>query len=317
MQKVVRYPGCPLGSLFAILRSVFRTFIRLLITAGKNWSTDQATTLSAALAYYTAFSVAPLVVITIALVGLVFGTRASTNEIYSTLEQLLGPTGARGVESLLQSAIAHPGHGKIAAFFGTAMLILGASGVFVQLQQSLDLIWQVQSRSDRTVIAFLRQRVLSFSMMAVIGFILLVSLLVTAGISALEKFAIHLLPLHSGAFWHLINVVASLAVSTLLFSLVYKILPDVKLTFRDVFGGALLTSVLFSVGKTAIGLYLGHSGVASIYGAAGSFVLVLLWIYYSSLIFYYGAEFTRASVIDKRKDVECKSIAQPITQRAS
>ena len=298
--------------IFIAIHSPIKRFIRLLIGAGKNWNRDQATTLSAALAYYTAFSLAPLLLITIGIVGLFFGQRTGTHEIYATIEKLLGPSGAKSIESLLHSVGSHPGHSRVAALIGAATLLVGASGVFVQIQQSLDWIWRVQGRSDRTIASFLRQRLISFSMVAVLGFILLVSLLMTAAISALEKFAMRELPLHNGTLWHLINTGISLGISALLFAMVYKVLPDVKLTFRDVRSGALLTSILFSLGKTAIGLYLGHSAIASSYGAAGSFVLVLVWIYYSSFIFYFGAEFTRVSIIASRKTVKCKNLAEPI-----
>jgi membrane protein len=262
-------------------------------TAARSWSEDDISVHCAALAYYTVFSLAPVLVIAIAMSGVFFGDRAGRGEIFRALKSLLGDGGASAVESMIRSAAHHLHAGSIAFVIGLATLIFGASGVFQQLQYSLNSIWKVKTRPGCGVYRLFRQRLLSFSMVAVIGFILLVSMLVSAALTTVGTYFGGQLP-GGSEFWHFVNFGISFAVVTLLFAAIFKILPDVKLRWRDVWVGSALTAFLFDVGKFLIGFYLGRSGISSTYGAAGSFVALLVWVFYSSAILFFGAEFTRA-----------------------
>ena len=260
--------------------------------AVRDWSDDHASSMGAAIAYYTLFSLAPLLVIAIAIAGVVFGAEAARGEIMGQLEGLMGPDAARAVERLLATA-GDRSTGAAASIAGVVTLLLGASTVFSELQSDLDRIWKVRPSEHGGVREFLVPRLLSFGMVLAIGFLLIVSLVVSAALSALGKYwserfggGVELL-MHGGDF------LVSFGVLTLLFALIYKILPRTRIDWRDVWTGAAITSALFVVGKLAIGLYLGRTGAASGYGAAGAVVLVLLWVYYSAQIFLLGAEFTK------------------------
>jgi membrane protein len=257
-------------------------------TAIKEWLDDNALRLSAALAYYTTFSLAPLLLIVIAVAGVVLGNDSARDAILAQVSLLIGPTGAAATEQILQSA-SKPKSGIIAALTGGVMLLLGATGVAGQLQDALNTIWEVQPKPGGGFRKLIRRRIMSFAMILGIAFLLLVSLVVSAGISAV------------GAYWSErteiivmgLHLIVSTAIITVLFALMFKFLPDVKLKWRDVWVGAFVTAVLFSIGKTLTGLYLAKSSVASSYGAAGSLVIILIWVYYSSASFLLGAEFTQ------------------------
>jgi membrane protein len=226
------------------------------------WSDDKATLLAAALAYYTLFSIAPLLIIAIAVAGLVFGQEASSNSVFGALEGSLGESGALAVQGMVKSSASRPGGGAVAALSGFAVLLLGAAGVFGQLQEALNLIWKVRARPGGGLLRLLRQRLLSFAMVLVIGFLLLVSLVVSAALSAVGAFMSSRLP-GGEALWQVVNFGISIAVVTALFAMIFKILPDVRLRWREVWVGAFVTALLFSLGKLLIGLYLGKSAVGS------------------------------------------------------
>lgn len=252
---------------------------------------DKAMRLGAALSYYTLFSLAPLLVIALAVAGLFFGAEASRGQLMGTLSGLLGPTGAQAVEDMVANART-PGAGIVATVVGVVALLIGAGGVFGQLQQAMDTIWDVERKKGRGVMGFLKDRFFSFAMVLGVGFLLLVSLLLTAMLTAMGGFVSDALP--GGALlWQVVNFLVGLGVTTLLFGLLFKVVPDVDAAWRDVMLGGFFTAVLFTVGKHLIGLYLGQGAVASSYGAAGSLVVVLLWVYYSALILFLGAEFTQ------------------------
>jgi membrane protein len=256
------------------------------------WLDDQAPTLGAALAYYTVFSLAPLLVITIAIAGLVFGSEAAQGQIFDQLRGLVGDASGKAMQEIVQSASAAPKTGVVATVIGFVVLLFGASGVFGQLQASLNIIWGVQPKPDRGIIGIIRDRILSFGFILVVGFLLLVSLLLTAGIAFVgRQFGAMVPGMEAGI--QLLNTILSLAVITLLFAMMFKILPDANIAWRDVWIGAFITALLFTIGKFALGFYLGRSGVASSYGAAGSLIVLLLWVYYSSQIVFFGAEFTQ------------------------
>ncbi|HYL04544.1 MAG TPA: YihY/virulence factor BrkB family protein [Thermoanaerobaculia bacterium] len=256
-----------------------------------SWNDHDASTQSAALAFYTMFSLAPLLVVVIAVFGLAFGADAVRGEILTEFQGWMGKDAASLVQSILRTA-AEPNTNRLAGILGIAILIFGASGVFVQLQQSLNRIWGVVPKPGAAIKSLLRKRMLSFAVVLGIGFLLVVSLILSTGLTALGDYLErrYQLPV---ALLHALNILASFLVVTLLFALIYRLLPDVKLTWRDVFLGAVVTSALFGAGKTLIGFYLGRTGAASAYGAAGSLVMLLSWVYYSALVFLLGAEFTR------------------------
>jgi membrane protein len=256
------------------------------------WMEDQAPTLGAALAYYTVFSLAPLLIISISIAGLVFGKEAAQGQIFDQLRGLLGDESGRAMEVMVQNASAEPATGLVATLLGFVTLLFGASGVFAQLQMSLNMIWGVQPKSGRGILGIIQDRILSFGFILVVGFLLLVSLLLTAAIAFVGHRFGEMVP-GMEALAQILNSIFSLAVIALLFAMIFKFLPDAKIAWRDVWIGAFITAALFTLGKFALGLYLGRSGVASSYGAAGSLIVLLLWVFFSSQIVFFGAEFTQ------------------------
>lgn len=255
------------------------------------WSDDKASRLAAALSYYTIFSVAPLLIIAIAVAGLVFGRKAATEQLVGEIRDLVGNDGAQVIQSILQNA-SKTTSGILATCIGVVTLLVGASGAFGQLQDSLNTIWEVKPKAGRGVKGVLRDRFLSFSMVLLIGFLLMVTLLLSAFLSGVGKYLADMLPMSSFVL-QAINFAISLGVTSFLFALIFKVLPDAYIRWRDVWVGAAVTALLFSLGRFLIGLYLGRSSVSSAYGAAGSLVVLLLWIYYSAQILLLGAEFTQ------------------------
>lgn len=256
------------------------------------WQRDKVSRLAAALAYYTAFALAPVLVIAIAVASFLFEQSTVQGQIIDQLRSLLGEDGAGMVQEMLVSAQSQDSNSFLATVIGVVLLIVGASGLFVQLQDALNTVWNVKARPDRGLVGLLRDRILSFGMVLVIGFLLMVSLLLSAALTAVSSFVGGGLP-GLDALWQIANAVVSFGVITLLFGLIYKFLPDAKISWSDVQIGAAITALLFTIGKGLIGLYLGNSSAASAYGAAGSFVVLLLWIYYSAQILLFGAEFTQ------------------------
>ena len=255
------------------------------------WLADEPFQQAAALAYYTIFSLAPLLLIFIAIIGFAFWQEAARNQVLESIQDLIGYESARAIQELIRNAGTH-GAGFWATASGTVLLLLGAGGVVGQLQSSLNKIFRVTAQANASWLHILRARFLSFALILGVGFLLLVSLIVTAVLSAVSHFFSGVLP-GGEALWHLIDTVTSFGFITVLFALIYKILPDIVVPWKNVWLGAAITSLLFSLGKLAIGIYLGHSSVASTYGAAGSLVTVLVWVYYSALIFFLGAELTQ------------------------
>lgn len=269
-----------------------RSIFGLLKQAASEWNDDNAPTFAASLSYYTLFSVAPMLVIAVSVAGMVFGEDAARGQIQAQLTELMGSTGAQMIGQMMISA-RQPGTGLVATALGLVVLVFGATGVFVQLQDALNHIWDVKPRPRNGVINFLRTRVLSFAMVLGIGFLLLVSLVVSAVLAAVGAWFAHLVPAGWAVLWQAVNFGVSFAVITVLFALMYKLLPDTHVAWRDVWLGAAVTSLFFTLGKLGIGLYLGRSSVASSYGAAGSLAVVLVWVYYSAQILFFGAEFTQ------------------------
>jgi membrane protein len=254
------------------------------------WQADDALSLGAALAYYTVFSLAPLLVLVIAIAGIVLGRAAAEGELVGQIGSLVGPGGAQAIQEMIARA-SGPKAGIVASLASIVTMTLGASGVFGQLQHSLNKIWEVPANRRSGLHSQVRKRVIAFGMILGIGFLLLVSLALSAALAFVHDLLAEHVPL-LGRLLPTLNFVLSFGIIAALFALVYKVLPDVDMGWRDVWPGAAVTALLFTVGKTLIGIYLGRAGVTSVYGAAGSFVLLLLWVYYSAQILFVGAEFT-------------------------
>jgi membrane protein len=269
---------------------LIKALAALLRRAGEAWIADNAPRLGAALAFYTLFSLAPVLIVTVSLAGVVFGDKAAQGEIVRQFQGLIGTQGAIAIETIIQSTN-RPALGVFATTFGVLAIFIGASGAFNELQDALDMIWKVDNRTKSFWTVTIKQRLLSLGLVLATGFLLLTSLVVTAFLSATEKYISNLLP-KSLVLLESIYLVFSFCMITLLFALIFKFIPDTAIPFRDVWMGAAVTSILFTVGKVIIGFYLGHSALTSAYGAAASLVIFLIWIYYSAQILLFGAELT-------------------------
>ena len=277
------------------MRKVISNLPKLIKLTYQGWKEDKASRLSAALAYYTIFSLAPLLVIVIAITGLFWEAGAVQSQVLNQIEGLVGAEGRTFVANLLESA-SNPAKGVAATIIGIITLLFGALGVFNELHNALNTIWEVKEEETKSFLESIKKvifsRLLSFTMILAIGFVLLVSLVVSAGLSAAQETVGNPIPV-SEILLQSVNLIISIGVITVLFALIFKFLPDAEIAWRDVWLGAFVTAGLFSLGKFLIGLYLGNSAVASSFGAAGSLVLLLLWIYYSAQILFFGAEFTQ------------------------
>lgn len=272
------------------MRIKITTIFSLLKEAFQEWQKDKASLLAAALAYYTVFSITPLLVIAIAIVGAVFGQEAARGEILAQINDLVGEEGAQAIEMALANAN-QPEIGSIASSISVVVLLIGASGVFAQLQEALNTVWNITAKPNVGLWNFIQKRLLSFGMVLAIGFLLLVSLIISAILSGISKLELGILP-GLTIFWQLLNFFVSFGFITVLFALIYKYLPDVKIRWKDVWVGAIITALLFSLGKYLIGLYLGQGSLGSTYGAAGSLIVFLAWVFYSAQILLFGAELT-------------------------
>src|SRR5262245_8758031 len=257
----------------------------------KAFFSDNVPRMGASLSYYTLFAIGPVLLIAVAIAGAVLGTEAARGEIIGQLKNLIGVEGARAVQSILVNAGQDSSGGALAAIIGGVTLLIAATGAFLELQAALNGIWRVQATPGFRIIKFLKNRLRSFGLVVGMGFLLLVSLVISAALAAFSRLLDTYPPLP--LLWNIADIVVSLGIFTVLFAAIYKFLPDVKLRWRDVWLGGFITALMFSVGKKLIGLYLGNSSVASSYGAAGSVIVLLLWVYYSSQIVLFGAEITR------------------------
>ena len=254
------------------------------------WINANASSMGAAVAFYTIFAIAPLFILVLALAGVIFGHQAAQGEVFQEISKLIGKNGSESVQSILVAA-RQPKATLLATIVGFTTLFIGANSVFIQLQQALNAIWNIRLKSSG-VRRFFRYRFLSFLALLGIGFILLVSLIVSAALDAIGKWVGGIVPVHV-FIWKIIDFGFSLGVITLLFAMIFKMLPDVRMAWRDVWVGSVITALLFTVGKVLLGAYLGRSSLSSAYGAVGSFVVVLLWVYYSAQILLFGAAFVR------------------------
>lgn len=291
-----------------------KDIVDLLKETFQEWQQDKASKLAAALAYYTAFSIAPLLIITIAITAWVLGDKAAQGDIVAQLKHLIGLQGAEAIQTMIQNS-RKPAEGILATIISVVILIFGATGVFSELQDSLNTIWEVAPKPGQGIFTMLRSRLLSFAMIVVIGFLMLVSLVLSAAIQGVGNFFGNSIP-ELIFLWEALNFIISFGVITLLFAMIYRILPDAEIAWSDVWIGSAITSILFTIGKFLIGLYLGHSSVGSTYGAAGSFVVFLLWVNYSAQILFFGAEFTQVYANKYGSRIRPDNHAVPLTEKA-
>lgn len=292
-----------------------KTIFALLKETVSEWNKDKASRLAAALAYYTVFSLSPLLIITIAIAGAVFGEEAVRGEIVGQIQGLVGKPGAEFIQAAIENASKPQAGGGFASLISIGVLLFGASGLFAQLQDALNTIWEVQPDPKQGVASFIRTRFLSFSMVLGIGFLLLVSLVISAGLTAVVSYIGNLLPAIASLL-QVANFILGFVITTVLFGLIYKFLPDVKITWSDVLIGAAITSLLFAFGRYLLGLYLGNSSFGSTYGAAGSLVVILAWVYYAAQILFFGAEFTQVYARRYGSQIVPDKNAIPITAEA-
>jgi membrane protein len=264
---------------------------RLFRETFKEWQEDKASRIAAALAYYAVFSISPLLVIAIAIAGTFFGQQTAQDQITEQITALVGEDGVKPVLMALNN-ISQPEIRGLASLISIAVLLLGASGFFAQLQDALNTVWKVKPQPGRGIWIFIRKRVASFMMVLAIGFLLILSLVLSAVVSTLSKYRVDYLP-GSAILWENLDFIVSLSLMTFIFGLMFKYVPDAKIAWKDVFVGSVITAVLFLFGKFLLGVYLSKGSLGSAYGAAGSLIVLLAWIYYSAQIILLGAEFTQ------------------------
>ena len=290
----------------------FTQLRELLTETFADWNEDKAPRLAAALSYYTIFSLAPLLIIVISIAGLVFGQEAARGEIITQIDGVMGQQGAEAVSGLLEAS-SKPSTGTIAAIIGFATLLFGAAGVFGQLKDAMNTIWEVAPKPNQGLWGFLRNNILSFGMVIGVGFLLLVSLLISTALNAVGKFVVGD-SFAQSLLWQIVNFVVQAGVTFGLFALIFKQLPDAKIARRDVLLGAGLTTVLFAIGRFLISFYLAQTATGSTFGAAGSLVVILVWIYLSAQILFLGAEFTQVYARRYGSRIEPASNAVPATE---
>ncbi len=276
----------------------FKLVGQSLKAAGKGFSEDKLTKLSASLAYYTVFSLGPLLIVIIYLCGIFLGQEAAAGEVYDQMKNFVGAESAAQVQDIIKNA-SLSGKGGLAATIGIITLLIGATTVFGELQDSMNGIWGLKARPKAGIMKLVKDRILSFGLIASLGFILLVSLGATAVVEGIGKRLEAMFPDVTVYIFYVVNLVLNLGVTTVLFAVIFKVLPDAKIRWKNIWPGAIATSLLFLIGKFAISFYIAKSDIGSTYGAAGSLVILLVWVYYSAIILYFGAEFTKAYALKR------------------
>jgi membrane protein len=289
--------------------SRFSVVVSLIKETFSQWSGDEAARLAASLALYTMLSIAPLLVIVISVAGLIYGEEAARGQINQQLGTIVGPQAGKAVESLVANA-STPSSGILSTIIGIVVGLMGASGVFGELQSALNRIWEVKPKPGRGIKGIIRDRFFSFAMVMGVAFLLLVSLVVSAALAGITGYFEGLVPLP--ALWEVLNTIIGIAVSGLLFTLIFKLVPDVKVGWRDVWVGGLVTGVAFSLGRIALGWYVGRGATTSPFGAAGSLVALIVWVYYSAQILFMGAEFAQVYASRFGAPIEPSPNAVPI-----
>lgn len=290
------------------MRATLSRTWKMFADAGELWLERKAFLHAGSLAFYTLFSLAPIVIIAVAVAGIIFGEDAARGQIVTQLQEVIGREGALAVQDAVARSRVEAA-GLVPTIAGVIALVVGATTVFAQMQLSLNSIWDVVAKPQRSsLLILLKTRVLSLAIVLTIGFVLLVSLLLNVALKAVLRYADTWIPLH-GAVLMSAEFGLSLVVITLLFAVIFKVLPDVRVAWPDVWAGAAITAVMFIAGRHLIALYLAYTAPASTYGAAGSLVLVLLWVYYSSLILFFGAAFTKAKTLASGKKIVPRAMA--------
>ena len=274
----------------------------LLKETFKELIADNAIKLSAALSYYTIFSLPPLLIIIISLAGVFFGPEVVRGEIFGQINGLVGNDAAIQIQEMIKNVTLSKSS-TFATTLGVIILIIGASGVFAEIQDSINFIWGIEAKPKMGLVKFLKNRLMSFSMIASVGFLLLVGLIVNSVMDILSDKLGEIFPKNTVYLFYALNILIVFAIIALLFTVIFKTLPDGKIAMKDGLIGASFTAVLFMLGKFAIGAYLGRSSIASVYGAAGSVILILIWVYYSAIILYFGAEFTKVYAVTHGKKI--------------
>jgi membrane protein len=292
-----------------------REIWRLTKDTAKDWLEDDAPTLAAALAYYALLSLAPLLIISVSVAGWFLGPEAARGQVSGQIGSIVGAQAADGIQAIVASA-AEPKRGVIGAVVGVVTLFVGASGVFGQLQTSLDRIWEVKPKADRGILVQVKERFFSFTMVLGVAFLLLVSLLLSSVLSSFGTFLGDRMP-GGAVLWQVLNFAFSFAVITGLFALIFKVIPDAEVEWRDVWIGAAVTALLFTIGKQLLGLYLGKSAPGSSYGAAGSIVALVVWVYYAAQILFMGAEFTQVQARRRGGQIEPSEHAELVGSESS
>ncbi|MCP1994506.1 YihY/virulence factor BrkB family protein [Flavobacterium sp. HSC-61S13] len=284
----------------------FKKIITLLKNTVNEFLDDNAMKFSASLSYYTVFALPPLSILIISISGFFFGEEAVTGEFYGQIKELVGDSAALQIQEAIKN-VRLSDSGTLATIFGVIMLFFGASAVFAEIQSSINYIWGLKAKPNKGLVRFVKNRLLSFSMIASVGFLLLVSLIVN---SVVDVLYVQLTKLFHEETVYLVGVVNNIVVFviiTLLFSIIFKTLPDGKIGWRETIVGSGFTSLFFMIGKFGIGMYLGNSSSSSLYGAAGSIIVILIWVYYSAIILYFGAEFTKVYAEMYGKKIEPNS----------
>jgi membrane protein len=286
----------------------------LLKETGAQWSDDEAARLAASLALYTLLSIAPLLVIAVSITGLAFGEEAARGRISQEISTIVGPQAGQSIEGLVANA-SRPSTGIWSSIVSTIVVLFGASGVFGELQSALNRIWEVKPKPGRGIRGLLRDRFFSFSMVMGVAFLLLVSLLVSAALASVTAFFEHMFDFP--ILWNVLNAVIGLGVTTVLFALIFKVVPDVKIAWRDVWVGGFVTALAFSLGRVLLAWYVGRSATTSAFGAAGSLVALIVWVYYSAQILFLGAEFAQVYATRYGSRIEPTANAVPIDQETA
>jgi membrane protein len=292
----------------------FKSIFPLFKKAFSGFSDDKVPKLSASLAYYTVFSIGPLLLLIVSLLGFFMGDEAGKNQIFTQLDQFIGADAAKQLQDMVRNASLSDG-GTMAMIIGIVTLLIGATGVFGEIQDSINSIWGLKPKPKAGIMKLIKTRLLSFGIIGSLGFIMLVSLAITSIIESLGGRLKDAFPGLGVAVLYVINLVLTLGVTTLLFAVIFKVLPDAKIRWKDVWIGAFVTSLLFLVGKFGISLYVSKSNIGSTYGAAGSLVILLVWIYYSAMILYLGAEFTKAYILEHGAGIKPNHYAELVEQK--
>ena len=274
-----------------------KKYIHVLKEAGAGFSQDNCAKLSAALSYYTIFAIGPLLVIIISLSAIFYGRDAIEGRLYGQIKGLIGSDAALQVQEIIKNS-QHSNKSVIGTIIGTVILVIGATGIFTEIQDSINFIWSLRAKPKRGIIKYFINRLISFSLIVSLGFLLIVSLVVSALLDLISDRLTHYFPHTTLYIFYVVNIAIIFVIISLLFAIIFKVLPDGKIKWKDAFVGASFTSVLFIIGKAAISYYLGKSNLGATYGTAASVIIILTWVYYTSLILYFGAEFTKSYALE-------------------